>query len=278
MKNNSNKGIQNNKHYLSRSVRWIVFIFIVGIGGYLTLPSNYYLRRALTHLLPKIDQYPIFENRVVKAGSPRPWELSEAYNTKSIPERYLPRFEELGTVAYVIIQDNRLLFEQYWEDYSPESHSNSFSMAKSIVSLAIGCAIDDGFIRDVDQPVSDFFPEFKGYDGKALTLRHLLTMSAGVDFDEAYNSPFSPTTQLYYGDDPTGNCLRDERDRRARRKLYLPKRRDTTAGLYRGEGYRRETQRLCIPQTMDSDARRGKRPLEPRPEGRHGKSLLLFQQ
>ncbi len=201
MKNNSNKGIQNNKHYLSRSVRWIVFIFIVGIGGYLTLPSNYYLRRALTHLLPKIDQYPIFENRVVQAGSPRPWELSEAYNTKSIPERYLPRFEELGTVAYVIIQDNRLLFEQYWEDYSPESHSNSFSMAKSIVSLAIGCAIDDGFIRNVDQPVSDFFPEFKGYDGKALTLRHLLTMSAGVDFDEAYSSPFSPTTQLYYGDD-----------------------------------------------------------------------------
>jgi hypothetical protein len=93
MKNNSNKGIQNNKHYLSRRVGWIVFIFIVGIGGYLTLPSNYYLRRALTHLLPKIDQYPIFENRVVKAGSPRPWELSEAYNTKSIPERYLPRFE-----------------------------------------------------------------------------------------------------------------------------------------------------------------------------------------
>ena len=87
MKNNSNKGIQNNKHYLSRSVRWIVFIFIVGIGGYLALPSNYYLRRALTHLLPK----------------------SEAY----IPEHYRPRFEELGTVAYVIIQDNRLLFEQY---------------------------------------------------------------------------------------------------------------------------------------------------------------------
>ena len=142
MKNNSNKGIQNNKHYLSRSVRWIVFIFIVGIGGYLALPSNYYLRRALTHLLPKIDQYPIFENRVVQAGSPRPWELSEAYNTKSIPERYLPRFEELGTVAYVIIQDNRLLFEQYWEDYSPESHSNSFSMAKSIVSLAIGCIVE----------------------------------------------------------------------------------------------------------------------------------------
>ena len=178
---------------------WAILLIVCCIGGYLVLPSNYYLRRALTHLLPKIDQYPIFENRTVKAGDPQPWIQSEAYNTVSIPEKYLPVFEQLGTVAYVIIKDSTLLFEQYWEDYSPESHSNSFSMAKSIVSLAIGAAIDDGFIKDVDQPVSNFFPEFQGYNGKPLTLRHLLTMSAGVDFDEAYSSPFSPTTKLYYG-------------------------------------------------------------------------------
>ena len=180
---------------------WAILLIVCCIGGYLVLPSNYYLRRALTHLLPKIDQYPIFENRTVKAGDPQPWIQSEAYNAVSIPEKYLPVFEQLGTVAYVIIKDSTLLFEQYWEDYSPESHSNSFSMAKSIVSLAIGAAIDDGFIKDVDQPVSDFFPEFQGYNGKPLTLRHLLTMSAGVDFNEAYSSPFSPTTKLYYGDD-----------------------------------------------------------------------------
>ena len=180
---------------------WAILLIVCCIGGYLVLPSNYYLRRALTHLLPKIDQYPIFENRTVKAGDPQPWIQSEAYNTVSIPEKQLPVFEQLGTVAYVIIKDSTLLFEQYWEDYSPESHSNSFSMAKSIVSLAIGAAIDDGFIKDVDQPVSDFYPKFQGYNGKPLTLRHLLTMSAGVDFDEAYSSPFSPTTKLYYGDD-----------------------------------------------------------------------------
>lgn len=184
-----------------KKVGWAILLIVCCIGGYLVLPSNYYLRRALTHLLPKIDQYPIFENRTVKAGDPQPWIQSEAYNTVSIPEKYLPVFEQLGTVAYVIIKDSTLLFEQYWEDYSPESHSNSFSMAKSIVSLAIGAAIDDGFIKDVNQPVSDFYPEFQGYNGKPLTLRHLLTMSAGVDFDEAYSSPFSPTTKLYYGDD-----------------------------------------------------------------------------
>lgn len=171
------------------------------LGGYLALSSNYYLRRALVHLLPKIDQYPIFENRTVKATDPAPWKQADGYNSRSIPEKYLPLFEQYGTVAYVVIQDSTLLFEQYWEDYSPQSLSNSFSMAKSIVSLAAGCAIDEGAIQSIDQPVSDFFPQFAGYNGTPLTLRHLLTMSAGVDFDEAYSSPFSPTTQLYYGND-----------------------------------------------------------------------------
>ncbi len=176
-------------------------IVVLGVGIFLALPGNEYLRQSFIHLHPKIDQYPIFANRTVEAGAPVPWELAAKYNTQAIPETYLSRFDEWGTVAYLIIQDGRLLFEQYWEDYSPTSRSNSFSMAKSIVSLAVGCAIDDGAIRSVDQPVSDFFPAFPGYNGKTLTIRHLLTMSAGVDFQEAYTTPFSPTTQLYYGND-----------------------------------------------------------------------------
>ena len=149
--------------------------------------------------MPEIDQYPIFENRIIKAGDPQAWAYSDYYNKLSIPDKYINDFEKFGTVAYVIIQNGELLFEQYWDGYSHQSHSNSFSMAKSIVSLAIGCAIDDGLIRDTNQPVSDFFPQFKGYDGRVMTLHHLLTMSAGVDFQESYSSVFSPTTQLYYG-------------------------------------------------------------------------------
>lgn len=179
----------------------IVAICIVAIGIWLALPINYYVRRALTHFNPKIGQYPIFENRVVKAEDPQAWALSDDYNKISIPEKYVSEFDRFGTVAYVIIQNGKLLFEQYWDDYSAQSHSNPFSVSKSIVSLAVGCAIDEGFIRDVDQPVSDFFPQFKGHDGKIMTIRHLLTMSAGVDFQESYTSVLSPTTQLYYGND-----------------------------------------------------------------------------
>ncbi|MDL2309756.1 beta-lactamase family protein [Parabacteroides sp. OttesenSCG-928-B22] len=179
----------------------IIGVVIVLVAGFLALPSNYYLRQVLIHLHPKIDQFPIFDNRVVVAADPVPWPVAEGYNRLSLPEDVLPEFEELETVAYVVIQDGKLLFEEYWDGYSERSHSNSFSMAKSIVSLAVGCAIDDGFIESVDQPVQDFYPEFAEYNGKTLTLRHLLTMSAGVDFQEAYTSPFSPTTKLYYGND-----------------------------------------------------------------------------
>lgn len=153
------------------------------------------------HLTPTIDQHSIFVNRIVKAGDPKSWQRAEGYNTLSVPPEYVDSFAKYETVAFVVIKDNKLLFDEYWEDFTSKSQSNSFSMAKSLVALAIGCAIDDGVIKSVDQPVSDFFPEFKGFNGKALTIRHLLTMSAGVDFEEAYTSPFSSTTKLYYGDD-----------------------------------------------------------------------------
>ncbi|MDD4516696.1 serine hydrolase [Massilibacteroides sp.] len=181
---------------------WIgIAVALCGLIVFLALPSNYYLRKAFVHLTPKIDQYPIFHNRVVKAGNPVAWKRASGYNKQEIPEHLCSSFEKYGTVSFVVIQDGELLFENYWEDYSSQTLSNSFSMAKSIVALAVGCAIDDGLIRDVDQPVSDFLSDFSGYKGEVLTIKHLLTMSAGVDFQEAYTSPFSPTTKLYYGND-----------------------------------------------------------------------------
>ena len=177
----------------------LVVIFLA--AGFLALPSSSYLRKAIKYRQPRIDNYYIFYNRVVKAGDPAPWKQSVRYNKCSLPEKDEKLLVESGAVAFVVIQNDSLVFEQYWEDYSSQSHSNSFSAAKSIVSLAIGCAIDDGRIRSIDQPVSDFFPSFKGYNGKVLTLRNLLTMSSGLDFDESYNSAFSATAKLYYGDD-----------------------------------------------------------------------------
>ncbi len=191
----------NKKFGFRKITLYLLLIILVGAGIFVLLPSNYYVRRALTHWNPKIDQYTIFENRVVRAEDPNPWNFAPDVENKQIPQEFESDFAKYKTVGFVVVQHNRIIFEQYWKNYSPLSLSNSFSMAKSVISLLIGCAIDDGKIKSVEQPVSDFLPQWTSFDGKVLTIKDLLTMSAGVEWDESYSSLFSKTTQAYYGND-----------------------------------------------------------------------------
>jgi CubicO group peptidase (beta-lactamase class C family) len=190
-----------NKNVFKNVMLYVVLIAVSGVAIFLVIPSNYYVRRALVHLMPKIDQYNIFENRVVKADDPHPWEFASDVENKQIAPEFVPDFKKYETVAFLVIQHHKIILEQYWNNYTPLNMSNSFSMSKSIISLLIGCAISDGYIKNVDQPVSDFLPEWTSYDGKVLTIKDLLTMSAGVEWDESYSSLFSKTTQAYYGKD-----------------------------------------------------------------------------
>jgi CubicO group peptidase (beta-lactamase class C family) len=158
------------------------------------------LRKAIRYGTPKIDHYRIFANRIVKAGNPQPWRISAKYNEASIPAARMPYFEQLGTVAYLAVQDTAIVFEQYWDGYGTESLSNSFSAAKSIVSLLAGIACDEGKIASFDQPAALFYPPFATGNREQITIRDVLTMSAGVDWEEAYSTPFSITTKAYYGE------------------------------------------------------------------------------
>lgn len=189
------------KNVFKKITLYLLLTIIVGAGIFLLLPGNYYVHRALMHLMPKIDQYTIFENRMVKADDPHPWEFAPNVENNQIAPEFAPDFKKYETVAFVVVQHNKIIQEQYWNNYSPLSMSNSFSMAKSIISLLVGCAITDGNIKSVNQPVSDFLPEWTSFEGKTLTIKDLLTMSAGVEWDESYNSLFSKTTQAYYGND-----------------------------------------------------------------------------
>jgi len=179
----------------------LVLVVLISATILLLYPSNYYIHRALIHQIPTIEQYPIFENRIVKADNPHPWEYAAGVENIRIADEYQPDFNTFQTVAFVVVQHKKIILEQYWDNYSPLSLSNSFSMAKSITSLLVGCAIADGKIKSVDQAVGDFLPQWGTYDGKVLTIKDLLTMSAGVDWQEAHSSLFSKTTDAYYGND-----------------------------------------------------------------------------
>lgn len=191
----------NRKNSIINIVIILLLTLVVGAVFFLFLPSNYYVRTALIHQMPKIDQYKIFDNRVVKAESPQPWEFAVNIDKNQIPQEFDQDFKKYKTVAFIVIQNKKIILEEYWGNYGPLSLSNSFSMSKTLISLLIGCAINDGVIKNVDQPVSDFLPEWTAFDGKQLTIKHLLTMSAGVDWEESHSTLFSKTTEAYYGKD-----------------------------------------------------------------------------
>ncbi len=107
--------------------------------------------------------------------------------------------EENNTVAFLVIRGDSILYENYWRDYDQASVVPSFSMAKSVTSILIGCAIEDGFIKSVDSPVTDYIPELEEEGFDMVTIRHLLQMTSGVDFNESYINPFGDVPTFYYG-------------------------------------------------------------------------------
>jgi CubicO group peptidase (beta-lactamase class C family) len=150
---------------------------------------------------PSIDEYHIFSYNTIHHGTPQPWPISARYNKSIIASELLKEFEAYQTVAFLVIQHDSILHEEYWDGGSDTSHTNSFSAAKSIVGMLTGVAIQDGAIKSLDEPVVNYLPEFAGGNKDKVTVRHLLTMSSGINFDEDYVSPFAYPAKAYYGSD-----------------------------------------------------------------------------
>jgi CubicO group peptidase (beta-lactamase class C family) len=150
---------------------------------------------------PSPMEYEIFENREIKNGTPQPWALGKDYNKKEIPAHLLDSMMLIETGSFLIIKDDSIRCEKYWGEFSDHSMTNSFSVAKTVVSVLVGCALKDGYIKSLDQPASDFIPELKNDARSQVTIRHLLCMSSGIDFDENYVNPLSYPAESYYGNE-----------------------------------------------------------------------------
>jgi CubicO group peptidase (beta-lactamase class C family) len=107
--------------------------------------------------------------------------------------------EESNTVAFLVIRNDSILCERYVDGYEKDDVIPSFSMAKSFTSILIGCAIEDGLIDDVRDPIVKYLPELRRNHSDSLRIEHLLQMTSGLHFDEVYYSPFADVGKFYYG-------------------------------------------------------------------------------
>ena len=149
-----------------------------------------------------LSDYEYFDNRVIDPSPfAQPWAKHNSYNTIKETDELADINKERETKAFLVIKNDSILYEQYFDGYSESSKSNSFSMAKSIVVTLLGKAIMEGKIKGFDQPVSDFFDEYKAGFGAELTVGNLASMSSGMEWNEKYYSIINITTESYFTDD-----------------------------------------------------------------------------
>lgn len=178
----------------------LIAIPVAVIIAYLCLP--FYAKKALIYWFPTIDDLNIFEHATVHApDSCWEWAISDKYNSYKLSKEDSAYIDDMKTVSFLVIRNDSILYETYRGGWNDTLTSNLFSATKSIVGMLVGIAMDEGKIGSVDDKVMKYIPEYNRGRQKDITIRNLLTMSAGMDWDEAYTSLFSVTTHGYYGND-----------------------------------------------------------------------------
>jgi CubicO group peptidase (beta-lactamase class C family) len=180
----------------------IVLIVFGSIGfliGILYLTGNGYLARGIYcnylhgKIKPDIDDQSFFDTRKINRGEA----INLPAKLKVLSNENVAFLNSTESEAFLVFKNDTLVSEWYGNYGADSTHWNSFSMAKSAISLLIGCAIEDEKISSLQDPISKYIP----WSGNNVTLEQLLHMSSGIPFGESYSSPFGYMAKAYYHSD-----------------------------------------------------------------------------
>lgn len=191
----------------------VVLLLLVGSAYIATtimkVPPPHTLLKISSSAPSKWGEY--FPSRTIEAGQSRrlvtaPEPLPEKVPWKGSQISFDEFLKKTHTNSFVVLQDGKLASEWYRDGFDSSTRQSSFSMAKSLVSLLVGQAIDRGELSEDDRLV-DLLPDFEtGEDFDKITVRHLLDMTAGIDVSEVYNEywPFTGTSRMFLTRDLPG--------------------------------------------------------------------------
>ncbi|NDG38718.1 MAG: class C beta-lactamase-related serine hydrolase [Betaproteobacteria bacterium] len=147
--------------------------------------SNWYTQDHMVGAYSAMET--LFPVRTVRAGQAlRALPRSDAAPDWPFIQRYLDSHPATGLL---VLKDGKVLVERYQYGRQPEHRFTSFSMAKTLVAMAIGVAVSEGKIASIDDPVERYEPALAATAWKGVAIRHVLNMSSGVRFDETYDKP-----------------------------------------------------------------------------------------
>ena len=134
----------------------------------------------------KVFSFPVAKNQASWIDTLHFFNQDKNYKNTTLPEALNKKSKTQGVM---IIHNDSIIYEKYWGEMTSDRLATVFSVSKSITSLMCGIAVDDGYIRSIDDDVTQYLPELKKKDPmwQKLTIRHLLDMQSGLDFDDTYS-------------------------------------------------------------------------------------------
>lgn len=207
------------KKLISR-VSWCLLGVFVLAALAIQISGHGYFWKALSatylhgHSTAHIDDADNFAQRKIATSQPLAWEKDAAFNKEPLNSATLSYLQQYKSAAFLVAKNGKLLHETYFSSYTEASKTNSFSIAKTVTTMQVGLAVQQGLIPSFDAPITQFLPEYAGNArGAKATLSQLSAMKAGHDWTENYKLPFNVTTDLYYGKDAEKLVLNQDFER-----------------------------------------------------------------
>ncbi len=186
----------------------LVFLIVLAVLGFFYRKELGRLYNVITLFEPNVivDNFrnmdTMFDYRTVHRGE-AVLELKEG--KRALPETYVYEgkvqntaefIDETWTTGLIVLKGDTVAFEEYYRGNDRDSKAISWSVAKSFVSALIGIAVEEGYIKDIEDPVTAYVPQLTGTGYDNVAIKDVLEMSSGVRFDETYADFFSDINRM----------------------------------------------------------------------------------
>jgi len=158
--------------------------------------------RSIIYNAPNVTDYKIFNTQLIEKSS-KPIQIPRSSKSSTLPDEFLWAISNdddkvynyktpedflisQGTLSFIVIKNDTIVYEKYFNGFEPDSIRTIFSVSKAFTSTLVGIAINEGYIKSVDQLVSDFIPSFKSKGKEEMTINNLLQMTSGLSEND-YN-------------------------------------------------------------------------------------------
>ena len=117
--------------------------------------------------------------------------MPDTYEFEGEEKQIIESIDYFNTDGLMILKDGEVYYENYWNENKETSRHIIWSVSKSFLSALVGIALDEGLIEDINDPIIKYLKDFKGTGYEGVSIKNLLQMSSGIEFNEDYGDPDS---------------------------------------------------------------------------------------